>query len=152
MPYRTLFLLLIVCVFAAFAAQAQDQEPEQVFKLLRSSSAAEDLDLEEEEEDVFWEPKIKTGELELSFTLGFLNLDQVLLAHDEIIYKYTDENTFWGDVAFKGSASAFSPSLRLNYNFTPYFSLETLDQVQHFKVFGDQRQSAGEFFTKFNRH
>ena len=127
MPNRTLSLLLIMCMLVGFAAQAQEQETEKVFKLLRpSSSAIEELDLEEESRVDLWEPTIKPGQLEVSFTLGNLNLDQVLLAHNEIIYKYTDEDTYWGDVAFKGSASAFSPSLRMNYNISHYFGLEGL--------------------------
>lgn len=124
MPYKTLFLLLIMCIFVGFPVQAQDQETEKVFKLLRSSSATEDLDLEDEDEDAYWEPTIKPGQFELSFMLGSLNLDQVLLAHDTIIYKYTDENTYWGNVAFKGAASAFSPSLRMSYSINNIFSLE----------------------------
>ena len=54
--------------------------PAKVFKLLHeSATAAQDLDVEEEV--VAWVPGLKPGTLELSMSLGFMNLSGTLLPH-----------------------------------------------------------------------
>lgn len=99
------------------------EQPTQTFQLLRdSSSAVEELDIEEEELDI-WEPGLKRGTVEISFGFGFTDFNKILWQNDQIIYKYTTDATYWGDVDIK-SESAFNPVLRLGYNLTDWFSLE----------------------------
>ena len=115
----TATVLLVASAWPALAAEPQ----ERTFKLLRESIAAErELQLEEEEAQR-WEPELQVGEVELSFSLGFLDLNTALLSHDQIIYKYTDTSTYWGDVTIKGQ-SAFSPLLRVNYNLNTWLGFE----------------------------
>ncbi len=125
-----LIILLMITVYSPLLAQDTDpqdapppEQPQKTFQLLRSSSSAvEELDIEEEEMDV-WEPAIEAGTIELSFGFGFIDFNKVLWEHDQIIYKYTNDATFWGDVKIKGK-SAFNPVFRLGYNLTDWFSLE----------------------------
>jgi hypothetical protein len=99
----------------------QPKNEEQTFNLLRDT---EQTAREEEEEQVeVFQPRIEPGTIECNFTLGFLNLNQVVLSADQIIYKYDEEATYWGDIAIKGE-SAFNPIFHLGYVLTPFFSLE----------------------------
>jgi hypothetical protein len=101
----------------------QPEEPAQTFQLLRdSASAVEELDIEEEELEI-WEPGLERGTVEISFGFGFTDYNKVLWEHDQIIYKYTTDATYWGDVNIQ-SESAFNPVLRLGYMLTDWFSLE----------------------------
>ncbi len=125
-----LIILLMITVCTPLLAQDTDpqdappaEEPQPTFQLLRdSSSAMDELDIEEEEMEI-WEPAIRGGTIELSFAFGFLDFNKVLWQHDQIIYKYTTDATFWGDVKIK-SESAFNPVLRIGYNLTDWISLE----------------------------
>lgn len=120
----SIMAMFLVCV----PAWAQDKNAEPTFKLLReSATAAAELELEAEQQ-ARWEPAIAGGNLEFSFFLGFLDLNKTILAHDQIIYKYTDEATFWGDVDIKGQ-SAFNPGLRLSYNLNRWFAVEGVGSV-----------------------
>ncbi|MEN8007637.1 MAG: hypothetical protein ABFS42_11515 [Candidatus Krumholzibacteriota bacterium] len=131
----TLIIFLMITVSTPLFAQdtePQETKPpekqEKTFHLLRdSSSAADELDFEDEEAEV-WEPRIEKGTIEVSFGFGFTDFNKVLWEHDQIIYKYTKDATFWGDVAIKGE-SAFNPVLRLGYNLTNWFALEGIGGV-----------------------
>ncbi len=138
MSHKSLSALIILLVITVCTPlYAQDSEPQDVpppeppqktFQLLRdSSSALEDFDIEEEEMTI-WEPAIKGGTIEISFGFGFLDFNKVLWKHDQIIYKFTTDATYWGDVAIKGENS-FNPVLRLGYNFTEWLSLEAIGGV-----------------------
>lgn len=101
----------------------QPEEPTQTFQLLRdSSSAMEELDIEDEELEI-WEPGLHPGTVEISFGFGFTDYNKILWQHDQIIYKYNTDATYWGDVNIQ-SESAFNPVLRLGYMITDWFSLE----------------------------
>ncbi|HPF71742.1 MAG TPA: hypothetical protein PLQ13_13785 [Candidatus Krumholzibacteria bacterium] len=125
----TLMIVAVVCL--AGAALAQDQQPqdqtagatnEPVFRLLRDAkSAAKELDFEDEM--LKWKPRVDQGTFEVSFSLGFLNLGTTLLEHQQMIYKYTQEYTYFGDVTIKGQ-TAFNPVLRLGGNISRWFALE----------------------------
>ena len=125
-----LIILLMITVCTVSLAQDSDpqdapppEEPQPTFQLLRdSSSALDELDIEDEEMEV-WVPKIPTGRVEVSFAFGFLDFNKILWEHDQIIYKYTTDATFWGDVKIKGE-SAFNPLLRLGYSLTDWIALE----------------------------
>ena len=119
-PASTLASLLIVLLVAP--ALADEPEP-RTFDLLRDSAQLEMERELEEQAAAHWDPQIQAGELELSFSLGFLDLNTTVLSHDQIIYKYTDSATSWGDLSVKGG-QAFSPALRMNYNFTTWLGVE----------------------------
>lgn len=132
MSLRTLSALAIVAfILAPDFVLAQDPALEPIppytgksYKLTRDGdSSAADLDLAEEEAAV-WEPGIRKGRVEVSLGLGFLDLNQTLLEHDQIIYKYNTDSTFWGDVKISGE-SAFAPILRIGYGLNRWFSLES---------------------------
>jgi hypothetical protein len=124
-----LLAFVMSCTLGLAQEPVQDPQPEprapagKTFKLLRDDgSAASDLDLGDEEAEA-WVPGIRSGSVEVSLGVGFMNLNTTLLKHDQIIYKFTTESTFWGDVEITG-ASAFAPSLRLGYNVTNWFCVE----------------------------
>ena len=103
----TILAMILFCAPAG-AHDPHEKEAEPTFQLLRDSATdAAELELEEEEQ-ARWEPAITGGSLEVSFFLGFLNLKHTVLAHDQIIYKYTEEATFWGDINMSGE-TAFNP-------------------------------------------
>ena len=94
---------------------APTARPLKTFKLQHeSANAAQDLDVEDEEQEA-WVPGIRPGTVELSMSLGFMNLSSTLLEHEQMIYKYTTESTYWGDVKIKGQ-TAFNPVIRMGYN------------------------------------
>ncbi|MCP4291063.1 MAG: hypothetical protein GY780_04410 [bacterium] len=103
--------------------QPESNQPEKTFKLLHNSGYADsDLDISDEEKEI-WIPGIKGGTIEISFALGSLGLNSVFLEHDQIIYKYTEEDTYWGDTKLTGQ-NAFNPFMRLGYNISPWLCLE----------------------------
>lgn len=129
-----IILMMITVCTPLFAQDTEPQDvpppepPQKTFDLLRdSSSATDELDIEDEELEV-WVPEIRSGTIEVSFAFGFLDFNQVLWEHDQIIYKYTTDATYWGDVAIKGE-SAFNPLLRLGYNLTNWISFEAIGGV-----------------------
>lgn len=131
----TLIILLMIAVSTPLFAQdtepqdpPSNEQPKKTFQLLRdSSTAADELDFEEEETEV-WEPGIRGGTVEVSFGFGFVDFNKVLWKHDQIIYKFTTDATSWGDVVIKGE-SAFNPVLRLGYNLTSWFALEAISGI-----------------------
>ncbi len=118
-PRFAIFCLLLVPCTTTVWAQS---ETEETFNLSR---VAQDTtrQVEEQLEVPAYEPALEGGKLEITMTLGFLDLQTTLLAHDQIIYKYVDEATYWGDVKLIGK-SAFNPILRLGYNLSPWFGME----------------------------
>jgi hypothetical protein len=113
---------LMIAGFAS--AQSTDesgaQTDEHNFNLKPSGGTAR---VEEVDDAPDYEPVLPERNLETSVTLGFWNLSSPLLTHDSLIYKYTDEFTYYGDVEIKGE-SAFHPQMSLSYNLTSYLSLE----------------------------
>ncbi len=121
-------LMIMAAIAVCVPAWAQGDDAEKSFQLLRdSATAAAELELEEEADEM-WVPGIEGGSLEISFFLGFLNLKSTLLAHDQIIYKYIDEATYWGDLTIEGE-SAFNPGMRIGYNLNKWFSLEGVSSI-----------------------
>lgn len=128
------FLTVMAVLCLSVAAIAQDQPPappkeqptqpdqEQVFRLQRDSATAAS-ELEFDDEMQAWKPRIDQGTIEVSFALGFLNLNTTLLQADQIIYNYTQEYTYFGDVEISGQ-SAFNPVLRMGFNWSRWFALE----------------------------
>lgn len=117
-------------LFPATGARAQTTEPAapsagaplKTFRLLRdSATVAQDLDVGDETEK--WVPGLRPGKVELSMSLGFMNLGTTLLQHEQMIYKYTTEGTYWGDVKISGQ-TAFNPLLRVGYTIRPWLGLE----------------------------
>lgn len=105
------------------AAPGTTADAKRTFKLLRDDApGTDDLDLNQEAVEA-WDPQLKAGTVEVSVSVGFLNLNTTLLQHDQMIYKYNTEATYWGDVKLTG-ASAFAPTLRLGYNVTNWFAVE----------------------------
>ncbi len=99
--------------------------PPKVFKLQHeTATSAQDLDVDGEKAEQ-WIPGIKPGTVEISMSLGFMGLSSTLLEHEQMIYKYTTEATYWGDVVVKG-ASAFNPLVRIGYNARRWLALEGL--------------------------
>lgn len=126
MSFKSIVLLfaLATCLLAV-PVLAQDSVGTKTYKLLRDSdNAADELDLEAEN-DVEWVRQIEGRDVELSFSLGFLDLNTTLLSHEQIIYKYAADFTYWGDVELTGESTAFAPVLRLGYTFTPWFAVES---------------------------
>lgn len=121
---------LLMTGFVLFAAPclAQDEDAVKNFKLLRDSdTAARELDLESEDE-IKWERGLDGRDIDLSFGLGFMDLGSTLLQHDQIIYKYSTEFTYWGDVELTGE-SAFAPILRLGYTVNRWLAIEGLGSL-----------------------
>ena len=124
-----LTIVAVLCLATAAVAQDQPQKPrdeagkhEQTFRLQRdSASAAKELNFEEEA--IKWQPNVDQGTIEVSLSLGALNLGSTLFEHEQIIYKYTQEYTYFGDVSIKGK-TAFNPVLRVGGNISRWFAIE----------------------------
>lgn len=120
-----LFIMVFVLVCFPVFAQEETTQEDQTFKLLRGSGhAASDLEISDEAEEA-WIPGIQKGTIEVSFAMGMLGLSSTLLEHDQIIYKYDDEATYWGDVKLEG-AGAFNPYMRIGYNLSTWLCLEAV--------------------------
>ncbi len=116
-------LLVGVCFLISTMAIAQEAPQPHVFKLLRDDVLAKkDLDKEQAAANA-WKPRLEGKNIELSFSLGMLDLNKTILEQDQVIYKYTDEASFWGNVNIKGSA-AFNPVLRLGYSIKRWLTIE----------------------------
>ncbi len=122
---HTLFVLFLCLTAAgAVAAWAQDgDESEQTYNLLHTTLEEQEAQRIEEESVPVYEPVIPERNLEVTLTLGFWQLEKTLLEYENIIYKYTEKDTYFGDVVING-ASAFHPQLRVNYNVLPWFAVE----------------------------
>lgn len=118
-----LAVVLLAAILSASVVLAQASAKSQTFNL---TSAARDSALYGDENELaieVREPQIAGGQLETSLTMGFFNLNTTLLAGEQLLYKFTEEATYWGDVKLVGQ-QAFNPVIRLNYNFSPWFALE----------------------------
>ena len=129
MAKKLLLALLILCCFLlAFPALAQtaagQAEEEKTFDLKHGEEQEEeDLYAPVEQDGPIYDPLIEERKLEGSITLGYMGLGSTLFEQSRIIYKYTDEFSYYGDVSITGE-SAFNPMLYLNYNLAPWLALE----------------------------
>jgi hypothetical protein len=116
---RITFVTLLVLMMAWTVWSAAEDE-EKTFDLKHQAG----LELTEEEEAAAKaEIILPQDKIEISFTLGYLDLNQILFSHEKIIYKYTNEYTYFGDIEFQGQ-QAFNPQLRLDYNPATWISIE----------------------------
>lgn len=116
----TIIALLVLVMAGTSWSAAEDKE--KTFDLKHRGDAGITM----EEQAAIDEAKviiIPENKIEVSFTLGYLDLNQILFSHDNLIYKYTNEFTYFGDVEFQGER-AFNPQLRIDYNLSTWFSLE----------------------------
>lgn len=131
MSWKTVavFVLLgLIAGMAPSASIAQEAGPIKTFKLMRDSdTAASELDLEAEEKES-WIRQLSSGDIEFSMALGFIDLGTTLLSHEQIVYKYTTEYTYWGDVDLNGQ-NAFAPQLRLGYSLTKWLAVESIGSI-----------------------
>ena len=146
-------ILVSVCIvavgvglFPATGTRAQTPEtpapppPMKTFKLLHeSATAAQNLDVGEETEK--WVPGLQPGKVEVSMSLGFMNLAATLLQHEQMIYKYTTAATYWGDVEIAGQ-TAFNPVLRVGYTIEALARVRRVRRGFHFQVHLQGRQPA----------
>jgi len=111
----------------AVPALAQDAEPadqptdEPTFNL-RPQGDSMNLGGDDEDAEEY-KPNMPEKQLETTLTLGYWDLGTKLISHENIIYKYSEEYTYYGNVVLTGE-SAFNPQLRLNYQFSPWFAIE----------------------------
>jgi len=121
--YLKIYILIPVFLLVTVPLWAQEGSQKEDFNLSRTATdslrAADSGAIEVEE----YTPKIEAGKIEVTLTLGFLDLNKTLLSHDQIIYKFIDEATYWGDVELNGEP-AFNPILALDYNLSSWFALE----------------------------
>ena len=116
--------ILLLILLGSAVAWAQDPGEEKSFNLKHDASALYRSDLDDEDEVAeVYVPGIYGGDLECSVTLGFMDLATSLLKGEQLVYKFTDEATYWGDLDFQGE-SAFNPIVTLSYNLNPWFALE----------------------------
>ncbi len=128
MSWRLFGVSVCLMICAAGLAWAQTDEPvdtsdEELNFNLKPGGASSAEQAEAEAEAYVYEPVLRGNKLEGSITLGFWDLGTNLMEHKSIIYKYTDERTYFGDVELTGE-SAFNPQIRLNYNLSNFFALE----------------------------
>ncbi len=124
MSHKSLILLVAgLCFLGGFPVQAQEAGNARVFKLLRDDQVAKNTKEQEASEASKWDPKLEAGQMEISLSLGMLNLNKTILKQEQVIYKYNDDSTYWGDVEIKG-ANAFNPVLRLGYGLRRWFVVE----------------------------
>ena len=121
-PIVVLFSLAIILTATLSWAQDKGETEEKTFSLIVGEEAAEEI-VEEEVEEVRYEPAIEAGTWDLSLTLGYFGMTQTMLEHRNLIYKATDEDFYYGDVELSGD-SAFNPIVRVGYNLTSWFALE----------------------------
>jgi hypothetical protein len=118
-------LLPAVNAFAQAPAPeaARTSTPIKIFKLRHdTATAAEGLDVADAQAER-WVPGLRPGTVEMSMSLGFMNLSGVLIQHEQMIYKYTTDSTYWGDIRIKGQ-TAFNPLLRIGYTLKPWLTIE----------------------------
>ncbi|HPF35542.1 MAG TPA: hypothetical protein P5571_01970 [Candidatus Krumholzibacteria bacterium] len=126
---RTLFVVLMSAVIAfAVPAAAQDEDAtkpasdEPTFNL-DPSVGRDDLETAVQDQAPAYQPILPRKKLEASVTLGYWDLANTLIKMDQLIYKYTDEYTYYGDVEIQGE-SAFNPMIRLSYDLDTWMSVE----------------------------
>ena len=135
------FSVVVCCVLLAACgglAMAQDQAEERVFNLVVGERVKVEVEQETQAEER-WEPAIEAGRWDLTLTLGYNHMSKRLLQYDRLIYRATEEHYYYGDIELV-SQSAFNPILRLGYNLTTWFALETQMGI----TFSDYQGSIGE--------
>ncbi len=126
MSHKSLTLFVAgLCFLVGTLAQAQDDGNTKVFRLLRDDQVAKKNLEQEKTEAKRWEPRLEAGQMEIGLSLGMLDLNKTILQQDQVIYKYNDDATYWGDVEIKG-AGAFNPVLRMGYSLRRWFVLEAI--------------------------
>ncbi len=121
------FSLVACCLLLAASsglAIAQQEPEERVFNLVVGERAAAEVEQETQAVEDSWAPGIEAGRWDLSLTLGYNHMSKRLLQFDRLIYRVTEEHYYYGDIELI-SQSAFNPMLRLGYNLTTWFALET---------------------------
>ena len=103
--------------------EAPTQEQDKTFNLVHDTGRTDADRITEDDIELPSEYRIRAGKIEVSMTIGFLNLNQTLLQHDSIIYKIGEDNLFWGDVDMVGEG-AFNPVLHPGYTLTSWFTIE----------------------------
>jgi opacity protein-like surface antigen len=115
--------LAILAVAPVALAQDQPEAEEKVFNLIVGDEQPDAIE-EEVDDTPRYEPQIEPGRWSLALTLGFINSSGTLLKHENLIYRADDEDFYYGDVEIKAE-SAFNPIVRIGYNLTSWFALET---------------------------
>ncbi len=119
---QKLFFALSLCALLLGAAAVSAQTEEKTFDLLHGKEVEQEYQIEDD--GPAYEPILEEDRFEVSIALGYMGLaGQTLFQQDRIIYKYTDEFSYYGDVVIEGE-SAFNPTVSLNYNFSPWFAIE----------------------------
>ncbi len=121
-PIVVLFSLAIILATTLSWAQDKGETQEKTFSLIVGEDAVAEI-AEEEVVEVQYEPAIEAGSWDLSLTLGYFGMTETMLDHQNLIYKATDEDFFYGSVKLVGD-SAFNPILRIGYNLTSWFAIE----------------------------
>ncbi len=124
MSHKSLIALMVgLCLLAYSPTYAQSGTTPHVFKLLRDDVQAKKNAEKEQAEAEAWDPGLSQHKIEVSFSLGTLDLNKTILEQEQVIYKYNDEASYWGDVKIKGS-SAFNPMLRMGYSVNQWLIVE----------------------------
>jgi hypothetical protein len=114
---------IIVCLLMLTTALACFAEEQQSYNLKHTSLEEQQIKSDAEALENYWSPLMPSKTWECSVTLGFTGSSDFLLDHKSLIYKYTRDLTYFGDVKIDHE-TAFSPTLRLAYDIYPWFSLE----------------------------
>ncbi len=114
-----------LCIFVGSFAMAQDSPSPRVFHLLRDNELAKRNLEKENAKAEKWDPSLQKGRIDLSLSLGMLDLNKPIFEEKQIIYKYDDQATYWGDVNIQGAA-AFNPVLRMGYSLQRWFVVEAI--------------------------
>lgn len=124
---RTLFAVLmcalIACSGAAVAQDADSPASDEPTYNLNPTGGGELSASAAQQEREAYQPILPRKKLETSITLGFWDLAGTLIQHQQIIYDYSDEYTYYGDVELRGE-SAFHPQLRLSYDLETWLAVE----------------------------
>jgi hypothetical protein len=115
-PALVLLLTLILGSTVVWAqpqepAKAKEKEKEKTYKLQHPSST---LVKEKEEAE---------QQAAKAYIPGFQDLNTTLLQGNQLVYKYTDSDTYWGDIRLQGQ-SAFNPILSLDYTLNSWLAIE----------------------------
>ena len=119
------FIVAGLCLMAGLPALAQDKGSTEIFHLLRNEDLAKKAQAEKEVAAKAWEPHLQPGKIQFGLSLGRLDLNQSVFNQEQIIYKFNDEATYWGDVDINGG-TAFNPVFHLGYSLNRWLTVETL--------------------------
>jgi len=141
MSCRSTLVSFALVALACPAALAQTEAPaERAFNLKRTSAADTVQAAAEAEAKPAFVPRLVPGSIECSITLGYLDLASTMVSYPgRIIYKRTNEHTYYGDVVLQGE-SAFNPVLRLGYVLKPWLTVEGVGGI-----------SVSEYSSKISR-